>query len=166
MATEAAQKARDGHFQVACARVFEGLFGEAPDAGVTHPNAYFAEGMEIVARASAVPPTPVGSAAPDATPAATPSTVAATPLAMHGFMRTPIDVTPAGSGAVTPVLGGCRSGTGALSPEFGGTEETRSFTGMTEDRSMVSASPIVGLQMDAAAATVLAKAPGLPEASD
>lgn len=101
MADEAASKAQQGHYQVACARVFEGLYGEAPDAGVTHPNSYLVESLDIVARRNqaasglAQPPTSVSPAFSNSgshAQAATPSIGTVTPLQGH-FIRTPMQMT-------------------------------------------------------------------------
>jgi Eukaryotic and archaeal DNA primase, large subunit len=117
LAAQAADKAQQGHFQVACARVFEGVVGEAPDAGVTHPNSYLAEAMEITERrtaaaqqrgvASAAPPL---SASP-APSAATPS-LGSTATPGQPFMRTPMGTV--GAATVTPASG--LAGASALSP--------------------------------------------------
>lgn len=169
MQVEAMSKAKEGHFQVACARTFEGLFGEAPDAGVTHPNSYLVESLEIVnrANAAAAPPPSAGAEAsgsgaaaatpmPDGSGAAhTPSTGAATPAQLP-FMRTPISATP-GTLPATPVLGagnataaqaGAGNTAGAQQRDGAGAEPMQVDADVDTQQGRAPAdSPIAGLQM-------------------
>ena len=111
LAAEAAAKAKDGHYQVACARTFEGLFGEAPEAGVTHPNTFFAESLDISNRGAAGAPGGAATPAAAAGAAATPSTGMQTPAGLP-YISTPLQPTP-GTGAMTPTLPLAAAGGGA-----------------------------------------------------
>lgn len=59
---EACNKAKAGHFQLACAAAWEGKHGCACDTGINHPNQYFAESRRVLDReqqqagSQAVPP--------------------------------------------------------------------------------------------------------------
>eukprot|EP00892_Ulva_mutabilis_P012809 jgi/Ulvmu1/9900/UM057_0057.1 len=108
-ASAALDKAKDGHYQIACECVFEGLFGEKPNEAVTHPNRYLTDALETQQRsqyAGAV--TPVEGGAVQVTQggssAGTPNAMTSPGLLSPGtamslqqqqsFMRTPINVTP------------------------------------------------------------------------
>lgn len=115
----ALDKAKDGHYQIACESVFEGLFGEKPNESVIHPNRYLADALEIQQRGqnvTAASPAATGAASnTQATHSETPSGMR-TPGSMHtpgtsmslqqqqSFMRTPINVTPKLGGAVAQPL--------------------------------------------------------------
>lgn len=45
---EAVNKAKGGHYQLACASVWEGKMGCACDTGINHPNQYFEESRKIL----------------------------------------------------------------------------------------------------------------------
>jgi hypothetical protein len=108
--------AKAGHYQVACDRTFEGLFGERLDKLVEHPNEYLAasvlaekkqqgavaaspeaRGNGRSSLASAVTATPMRGAS---TPAfRTPFTACSTQET--SFVRTPINITPTLGGVTT-----------------------------------------------------------------
>lgn len=108
-ASAALDKAKDGHYQIACESVFEGLFGEKPNQSVIHPNMYLTDALEIQQRdQTAGLASPFGSGNVEVsqgmcaagTPSGTGTPGLHTPgTAMslqqqHSFMRTPINVTP------------------------------------------------------------------------
>mmetsp|Transcript_27483 Transcript_27483/g.65469 ORF Transcript_27483/g.65469 Transcript_27483/m.65469 type:complete len:516 (+) Transcript_27483:54-1601(+) len=76
--TEIVDKARSGHFQVACLKVFEATHGGATiDDGLNHPNQYFTDSIKHYAEKEGITPetpaltAPAGEAAePTPTPAA------------------------------------------------------------------------------------------------
>lgn len=104
----ALSKAKDGHYQIACEAVFEGLFGEKPNESVIHPNRYLSDALDIQQRSlMVVGPSPApGVAAPRNTQVSSVGTPGGMTPTMHtpgtssslqqqqSFMRTPINVTP------------------------------------------------------------------------
>lgn len=109
----ALDKAKDGHYQIACESVFEGLFGEKPNESVIHPNRYLADALEIQQRGQDMAePSPAAAAGSQSKPAVsgTPSGIGTPGLHTPGtsmslqqqqsFMRTPINVTPTLGGAM------------------------------------------------------------------
>ncbi|KAI8100419.1 hypothetical protein M9435_006903 [Picochlorum sp. BPE23] len=56
---EAVKKATQGHYQLACATVWEGKMGCSCDTGINHPNQYFAESRKVltVDEKQSLPPT-------------------------------------------------------------------------------------------------------------
>lgn len=115
----ALDKAKDGHYQIACESVFEGLFGEKPNESVIHPNRYLADALEIQQRGQdAAATTPAASGAvqdTQATCSGTPAGIQTPGLLTPGtsmslqqqqsFMRTPINITPnLGAGAAQRML--------------------------------------------------------------
>lgn len=105
----ALDKAKDGHYQIACESMFEGLFGEKPNEAVTHPNRYLTDALEIQHRSQqAAPASPnVDGPAQGArgtssagTPGGMRSPGLKTPgsaMSLHqqqSFIRTPLNVTP------------------------------------------------------------------------
>lgn len=112
-AAVALDKAKDGHYQIACESVFEGLFGEKPNESVIHPNRYLADALEIQQRGQHMAePSPVATSGRQNTQAVagTPSGIGTPGLHTPGtsmslqqqqsFMRTPINVTPTLGGAM------------------------------------------------------------------
>lgn len=47
-ADKVVEKAKSGHYQIACGMTFEGKFGCACDEGIQHPNQYFAAARKLV----------------------------------------------------------------------------------------------------------------------
>lgn len=111
--SEVLRLAKEGHFQVACDRTFEGLHGERPDKLIEHPNEYLAAAIEIQKRQEGAPaatPPVAGGGRPS-----TASNVSGTPAPATGTpsMRTPFTVSSAQHPAfvrtpinITPTLGG------------------------------------------------------------
>ena len=52
-AEEAVGKAKAGHYQLACAAVWEGKMGCSCDTGINHPNQYYEESRKVLAAAAA-----------------------------------------------------------------------------------------------------------------
>ncbi|MEW5310099.1 MAG: hypothetical protein WDW38_001929 [Sanguina aurantia] len=67
LTAEALQKAKGGHYQLACACAFEGVHGVATDIGISHPLQYFQESQRLV-QASASKSSQEGGAVATAAP--------------------------------------------------------------------------------------------------
>lgn len=64
---EALRKAREGHYQLACACAFEGMHkGAAADVGISQPLQYYAESRRVWAEKEGTATAPAGAAGGDA----------------------------------------------------------------------------------------------------
>jgi hypothetical protein len=153
--------AKEGHFQKACDRTFEGVHGEVPDKLIEHPNEYIAAAMEIHNRQKGTAGTPpVANGSRSSTTSnlpGTPLTGAGTPglgtpftgnsAQDRSFVRTPINI--------TPMLGGHGRSSSGTTPPPSASATAASPGGATDSGAQLPAgagthvgSPIGGIVTD------------------
>eukprot|EP00798_Chlamydomonas_sp_ICE-L_P028040 gene28040-31142_t len=84
-AEEAVQKAKGGHYQIACACTFEGTHHVSTDVGINHPSQYYAESRKVYDERDGITP---------ATAVKQEGGASAAPPAMASGSMTPVQTRP------------------------------------------------------------------------